>query len=123
MDHGGMGARSHVHGDAVVLLVTGPAHAVDRTIGFGAGHAPDHQGSGDRSRHRRASVRYAPLALGLAMLMLAGCGDGNGPPVVQVSGAGAVPQSLQAQITSLQSQVSVLQERVAALEARLAAPR
>lgn len=66
--------------------------------------------------------RYTPMAFGLATLMLAGCGDGDGPPVVQVSGAGAAVQSLQAQITSLQSQVSSLQERMATLEARSAAP-
>lgn len=67
-------------------------------------------------------VRYTPLTLGLAALMLAGCGDGNGPPVVQVSGDGAA-QALQAQITNLQSQVSSLQQRVTTLEARLAPPR
>ena len=68
-------------------------------------------------------VRYTPLALGLATLMLAGCGDGDGPPVVQVSGTGAAAQTLQAQITNLQSQISSLQQRVTTLEARLPPPR
>lgn len=67
-------------------------------------------------------VRYLLPALGLAALTLAGCGD-DGPPVVQVSGAGAMAQSLQTQITSLQGQVSTLQQRVAALEARLTPPQ
>ena len=69
-------------------------------------------------------VRYTPLfAMGLATLMLAGCGDDNGPPVVQVSGAGAAAQTLQSQITHLQSQVSSLQQRVTTLEGRLTPPR
>jgi hypothetical protein len=55
--------------------------------------------------------------------MLASCGDGDGPPVVQVSGAGAAAQTLQAQITNLQNEVSSLQQRVTTLEAKLAPPR
>lgn len=68
-------------------------------------------------------VRHAALVLALAALTLAGCGDDE-PPIVQVSGAGTVAQTLQSQITNLQAQVSSLQERVANLEAKLvAAPR
>jgi hypothetical protein len=54
------------------------------------------------------TVRYTPAALGLAALLLAGCGDGDGPPVVQISGGAPAAQALQAQITNLQSQVSSL---------------
>jgi hypothetical protein len=65
------------------------------------------------------------LALGLALLTLAGCGDSDLPPVVQVSG-GEVAQTLgyqlgilQNQVSTLQNQVSTLQRRVDMLEGRL----
>jgi hypothetical protein len=69
--------------------------------------------------------RYTILALGLALLMLAGCG-GSEPPVVQVSGGGEAAQALgyqlvnlQNQVTALQNQVTTVQRRTDMLEARL----
>ena len=69
--------------------------------------------------------RCTILALGLALLTLAGCGDSDLPPVVQVSGGEAAQTlgyqlgNLQNQVTTLQNQVSTLQRRVDMLEARL----
>jgi hypothetical protein len=65
------------------------------------------------------------LALGLALLTLAGCGDSEQPPIVQVSGGevahtlGYQLGTLQNQVTTLQNQVTTLQRRVDLLEARL----
>ncbi len=70
----------------------------------------------------RIMVRSTPFALGLATLMLAGCGDGSGPPVVQVSAGGPATQALEAQIVNLQHQIGTLQQRLSALEARLPPP-
>jgi hypothetical protein len=69
--------------------------------------------------------RCTILALGLALLTLAGCGDNDLPPIVQVSGGEAAQTlgyqlgTLQNQVTTLQNQVSTLQRRVDMLETRL----
>jgi TolA-binding protein len=69
--------------------------------------------------------RCTVLALGLALLTLAGCGDNDLPPIVQVSGGEAAQTlgyqlgTLQNQVTTLQNQVSTLQRRVDMLETRL----
>ena len=69
-------------------------------------------------------MRHTPTALGLATLLLAGCGGNEGPPVVQVSGGGGpAAQALQAQIINLQNQIGTLQQRMTALEAKMAPPR
>ena len=69
--------------------------------------------------------RYPILALGVATLIMAGCG-GREPPVVQVSGGAEAAQALgyqlvnlQNQVTALQNQVTTLQRRTDGLEARL----
>jgi hypothetical protein len=62
--------------------------------------------------------RCTILALGLAMLTLAGCGGNDPPPVVHVSG-GEAAQALGYQLVNLQNQVSTLQRRVDMLEAKL----
>ncbi len=67
-------------------------------------------------------IRCTPFALGLATLMLTGCGDGDGPPVVQVSAGGPATEALEAQIVNLQNQIGTLQQRLSALEARLPPP-
>jgi hypothetical protein len=75
--------------------------------------------------HGYTTRRCTILALGLAMLTLAGCGGSDPPPVVQVSGGEAAQAlgyqlvNLQNQVTTLQNQVSGLQQRVDILEARL----
>jgi len=63
--------------------------------------------------------RRTILALGLALLMLAGCGGSDPPPVVQVSGGGDAAQTLGYQLVNLQNQLTTLQRRVDMLEARL----
>jgi hypothetical protein len=52
------------------------------------------------------------------LLKLAGCGDSEQPPVVQVNG-GEVAHTLGYQLGTLQNQVTTPQRRVDMLEARL----